>query len=812
MEDMGYYSTVTEPASAQSFFRPRHIPDVPDDVDYLMDHLNDPNFDLKKPVDLCVSSETWEMHDKKLYEGSVADTGSQFDRYSTSRAESRNSASIDFDDESPYPEVRAAVAGTDDPTILVNTFRMWLLGIIFTIVTAGFNQVFILRYPSVLITGIVTQLVSLPVGKALEKILPTKKFNTFGYEWSFNPGPFTIKEHVCITVMANVIVNGAGATDIYLAQKVFYKQSISNAYQVLLVLSTQVIGFSLGGMLRQFVVWPANMVWPGALVNSALFNTLHKNYGKRDRGHMTRERFFFIAFVCSFIWYWVPGYLFTALSVFNWVCWIAPKNVVVNTLFGTSTGLGMSVLTFDWSQIAFIGSPLVTPWWSELNTATAFIIVFWVIAPILYFTNTFNSAYFPISAYTAWDNTGAPYNITAAVGPDGFFNEQAYSRYSPLFMSITLAMAYGVGFAGFTSIFVHTFLWFRRDIARRFKTSLKDERDVHSRLMQVYPEVPLWWFGTTFVVCLVFLFVAIEIGKTGLPVWAALLALIIGAILSLPVSMLVAITNQHIGFQVIHEMIAGYILPGRPIANAIYKTTAYTATATAASFAGDLKLGHYMKIPPRIMFSVQVVAAVIGSIVVTFVQDWMLANVKDICTHQQANGFICAPATTFAQATFIWGGIGPRRIFSPGAPYSPLLWGFLVGGILPIPFYFLAKRFPLSFWRYVNIPVMCAGLAAIPPASGLNYMSWALVGFIFNFCIRRNHFRWWMRYNYILSAALDAGVAVCAIVLFFCLIYPKGGIKLSWWGNDFWETTADAIGSSFYVIDPNNPVGPKTWS
>jgi OPT family oligopeptide transporter len=215
--------------------------------------------------------------------------------------------------------------------------------------------------PSVFLTGMVVQLVSLPMGKGLEKILPTIKFKTFGYTWSLNPGPFTIKEHVCITVMANTVVSGAYATDVLLAQRIFYSQTLSWSYQILITLSTQIIGFSLGGLLRQFVVWPSSMIWPGALVNSALFNTLHRNYGKSDHGHMSRERFFLIATGCSFLWYWVPGYLFTALSVFNWVCWIAPNNVVVNVLFGTSTGLGMGILTFDWAMISYIGSPLVTP-------------------------------------------------------------------------------------------------------------------------------------------------------------------------------------------------------------------------------------------------------------------------------------------------------------------------------------------------------------------------------------------------------------------------------------------------------------------
>ena len=103
------------------------------------------------------------------------------------------------------------------------------------------------------------------------------------------------------------------------------------------------------------------MIWPGALVDSALFNTLHRTYGTPERRHISRQNFFVIVVVGSFLWYFVPGYLWTGLSVFNWVCWIAPANVAVNSLFGTSTGLGMGLLTFDWSMISYISNPLVTP-------------------------------------------------------------------------------------------------------------------------------------------------------------------------------------------------------------------------------------------------------------------------------------------------------------------------------------------------------------------------------------------------------------------------------------------------------------------
>ena len=123
------------------------------------------------------------------------------------------------------------------------------------------------------------------------------------------------------------------------------------------------IGFSIGGIARRFLVQPPSMIWPANLVTCALFNTLHSQQyaGIGTRGGISRERFFFYGFLGSFCWYFFPGYIFSALSYFNWVCWIAPNNVVVNQLFGYNTGLGMSLVTFDWAQIACIGSPLASP-------------------------------------------------------------------------------------------------------------------------------------------------------------------------------------------------------------------------------------------------------------------------------------------------------------------------------------------------------------------------------------------------------------------------------------------------------------------
>ena len=58
------------------------------------------------------------------------------------------------EDDSPYPEVRAAVANTDDPDMPCATFRAWLVGLIWAIIIPGLDQFFFFRYPSVTITGV----------------------------------------------------------------------------------------------------------------------------------------------------------------------------------------------------------------------------------------------------------------------------------------------------------------------------------------------------------------------------------------------------------------------------------------------------------------------------------------------------------------------------------------------------------------------------------------------------------------------------------------------------------------------------------
>lgn len=421
-----------------------------------------------------------------------------------------------------------------------------------------------------------------------------------------------------------------------------------------------------------------------------------------------------------------------------------------------------------------------------------------------------------ISSRTSYDHFGKPYNVTRILNPDATLNLQAYKEYSPLFLSTVFALSYGLSFASITATVVHAFLYFRKQIWTQAKRSLSEQPDIHARLMSRYKEVPEWWYGIIFITMFTFAVVSLEVWDTKFPIYAFVVSLLIAFIYSIPIGMIQAITNQQVGLNVITELIIGYWMPGRPLAMMLFKTFGYITMAQALTFASDMKLGHYMKIPPRPMFWAQVIATVIAGTVQLGVQSWMFTNIPGMCEDDQPNGFICPSTQVFGTASIIWGVIGPALQFSKGQVYYALSFFFLIGAIAPVIPYLLTKKYPTSWFKYINLPVIFNGTGLIPPASAINYVPWTIVGFIFQYIIRRRHFAWWAKYNYVLSAALDSGVALSVIFIFFCLQYPKNGTIgenniLSWWGNTVWTVNADAHGKPLWPLPEKGYFGPDSW-
>lgn len=138
-------------------------------------------------------------------------------------------------------------------------------------------------------------------------------------------------------------------------------------------------------------------------------------------------------------------------------------------------------------------------------------------------------------------------------------------------------------------------------------------------------------------------------------------------------------------------------------------------------FASDLKLGHYMKIPPRLLFSVQMVATLISSLTQIGVLNWMFTHIPGICTPEALNGFTCPIARVHFNGSILWGVVGPGRFFGQGELYRPLVWAFVLGAVAP-PVAWMAwkrtggRRGSAAWLQKVSLPVVFGSLSWIPPA------------------------------------------------------------------------------------------------
>jgi hypothetical protein len=128
--------------------------------------------------------------------------------------------------------------------------------------------------------------------------------------------------------------------------------------------------------------------------------------------------------------------------------------------------------------------------------------------------------------------------------------------------------------------------------------------------------------------------------------------------------------------------------------------------------------------------------------------------------------------------------VGPKRIFGSLGEYSAINWFFLLGFLAPVPVYILHRCYPkVKLFRLINMPILIGATGNMPPATSVNYTSWFIMAFIFNFVIFRYRKNWWVRYNYVLSGALDAGIAFMGVLLYIAL--GLNNIQISWWGTNY---------------------------
>ncbi|KAF6145113.1 hypothetical protein GIB67_013464 [Kingdonia uniflora] len=698
---------------------------------------------------------------------------------------------------SPIEQVRLTVPTTDDPSLPCLTFRTWTLGLISCALLAFLNQFFGYRQNPLTVSSVCAQIISLPVGKLMAATLPTKLITIpiVGWTFTMNPGPFNLKEHVLITIFANSGAGGVYAINIITIVKAFYHRNLHPFAAFLLSQTTQLLGYGWAGVFRRYLVDSPYMWWPVNLVQVSLFRALHE-IDLRPKGGLTRLQFFLVVLISSFAYYIVPNYFFPSITALSFVCWIWTKSVTAQQIGSGLHGLGIGSVSLDWSSISsFLGSPLAYPGFAVINTLAGFFLIVYGVVPIAYWTNSYNAKRFPIFSSHVFDAEGTPYNISRILNEKTFSMDLTqYNSYSKINLSIFFVFSYGLSFATLAATISHVALFHGKSIWQMWRRTTKSVNsqvdDVHTRLMkQNYKQVPQWWFHVILVLmvgCALFACEGFN-KQLQLPWWGILLACCLALFFTLPIGIIQATTNIQPGLNVITELVIGYIYPGKPLANVAFKTYGYISMSQAITFLSDFKLGHYMKIPPRSMFVVQLVGTLVASSVYFGTGWWLLESVEYICDPvklPEGSPWTCPGDDVFYNASIIWGVVGPLRMFARLGNYGATNWFFLIGLLAPVPVWFFARLYPDKKWiKLINMPIILGSTMSMPPARAVNYLAWGAVGLFFNFFVYRRYKGWWARHNYILSAALDAGVAFTAILMYFSLqIKDINGV--SWWGLD----------------------------
>ncbi|KAK9385068.1 OPT oligopeptide transporter protein-domain-containing protein [Lipomyces mesembrius] len=723
---------------------------------------------------------------------------------------------------SPYPEVRAVVRPTDDPSMPCETFRAYAVGIFWVCCASFVNQMYAERQPTIILNATVLQVLIYPSGRFIAKVLPKWTINVFGWKITMNPGPWTFKEQMFVTIMTNV---GGGATNFFhygLVMRLgifFNNQWVQYGFLFLMAFVTQFFGFGLAGVMRRYVVYPTKAVWPTVLpilqLNRALL--LPETKQKINGWTITKYKLFWISFVAMFVYFFLPDYLFTALSTFNWMTWIAPRNKNLAFITGSKMGLGINPwTTFDWSVINYT-TPLILPFFSALNKYIgAWIGAFIIIG--MYWSNYKYTAYFPPNNSNVYDRTGAKYNLTKVI-TNHIFDAEKYRNYSQVYIGAGNMTMLGSYYALYTCAFCYIMLneWKTiRDACKGLYRSLKDRKlsnydmfnDPFSRTMRMYKEVPDWWFIATLIVSFCVGVGAIVGYPTGTPVGTVVVVILVSIALVIPTTIIYSTTGYLIPGDTLTVIIAGYMVHGNAMASLICRVFGYNTDEQAETFIGDQKLAHYARLAPRAVFRAQMTATLLQCFVTTSAISWLISNTPDLCTSTQSARLVCTFPNQLYSNTLLLGVIGPQRTYD--VIYPALKYGFLVGAIIGIGFWALRRRY-IKYLRYVHPVVILSGITRYGATYNLSYFTPGMYfSFIFMYHIRRRYLMWWTKYNYILSSGLTAGMAFSGILIFFALQYT--GHTLQWFGTTVQLKGVDGAGTATLLKVPEGGFGPPLGS
>ncbi len=708
---------------------------------------------------------------------------------------------------SPYPEVRSVTDLVNDPNEPVETIRSYTIALIWVIIASGIKEFFAHRFPSISLSLTVNSMLMYACGKAWEYVMPNINIGRL----PLNPGPYSYKEQMFAVQLVSVASANVYVSYNIVTQVKFYDQKwLTFGFQLLLTLSTQFMGFSFAGILRKYVVYPVRSMWPTILPNLALNRALLKPERKEkiNGWSITRYNFFWICFGSMFVYFWLPDFVFQALSYFSWITWIAPDNFNLAAITGSQSGLGLNPIpTFDWNIITGIVNPLVVPFYVTMNMFAGLCLSFFVIVGI-YWSNYKWTGYLPINSNAIFTNQGTRFQVDKVL-TNGLLDDTKYQAYSAPFYSAANIVVYSCFFMfypfGFLynsykewdtikfatsfifSNFKETFQAIKSGnfkqvfISKDAKSTLSKYDDPHSKMMSRYKEVPDWCFYSILVISLVLAIVCVKVyPESKTPVWGIFFTVGINFVFLIPLCLLLSVTGIQMGLNVLVELIVGYALPGNGVALMTLKALGYNIDGQADNFISCQKVAHYARIPTRALFRGQIIGVFVQAFVFLGVINWSMSNIEDMCDIHQKQRFTCASDRTFYSASVLWGVIGPKRVFN--GLYPTMKYGFLIGFLVALLFIAIRRYAPKAMPNNFEPSVFIVGMINYAPLNLSYIIPSVYAAYAFMYHIKRRYIAWFEKYNYVLSAAFDAGVAFSAVIIFFTVQYhPK---YVDWWGNN----------------------------
>ncbi|KAJ8097257.1 OPT oligopeptide transporter protein-domain-containing protein [Lipomyces tetrasporus] len=721
---------------------------------------------------------------------------------------------------SPYPEIRAVTDPSDDPNIPIETLRVYMLGIIWVIIGSFINEIFFYRQPRLQLDSTVLQLLLYPCGK-LTEYLPDWGFWIRSSRYSMNPGPWNAKEQMLATIILNIGAERGFFMTYVVAmreEQFFNQKFIDFGFMFLMNVSMIFMGFGFSGVLRKWVVSPQKTMWPTVLPTLALNRALLITEKKTSTNGWTISsyRFFFIVFGASFVYFFFPEYIFKALSVFNWITWINPKSVTLAIICGQNLGLGFNpISTFDWAVVN-LSDPLVVPFFSVMNKyAGMFFSSFLLLG--MYWTNYKFTAYLPPNSNDVYDKYGDSFDVGRVMDENKLLNVTAYRTYSPLYISMGGILQTSAFFMVCTLSLSYVLLTERKRIWQVTKQTYQQFRhpraasvsaasgDPLTRGMDQYKTVPDWWFAVIFLVSFAFLVIAITVYPTNVPIWSVIVIMILAFVVLIPGTFIYATTGYAYRFHNVSVILAGFIVPGNGLAALIGRAIASCTDEQAQTYLSDMKMAHYARLPPRPVFRAQIIAAFFQTFVTIGGVQFLFASIPDMCSLTQKQRFLCPSARAFFVDALIYGVIGPERMLND--LYPALKYCFVVGVGIAVVFVSLRSKFSNAL-RYIHPVIIVSGIASW--GSNLNlshYTPGVIMSFIFMFYIKRYFLGWWTKYNFVLTAALSAGVAFSALFILLTLYYSRTNFE--WWGNTISTSGVDGAMKDGLLPIPGEGFGLK---